>query len=187
MAPGRKRYGTAFTVIMIDLDNFKDINDTFGHGVGDAVLVRVSDILLAAVRETDIVGRWGGEEFMLICPETAIEEARKLACAGKSGDPASPGVGHLTASFGLADYEADAGPAVLVARADEAMYQAKQGGRNQVVIAPSRQRTGRNSGWAARGPGRPLRTLSYLGDSEMKMRSSPEHHASFGANHHVLR
>ena len=134
-----ERYDTTFTVIMIDIDNFKDVNDTFGHGIGDAVLVRVSDILMAVVRDTDIVGRWGGEEFLLICPETTIEEARKLAetLRREIGETRFPGVGHLTASFGLADYEADAGPAVLVARADEAMYRAKESGRNQVVIAPS--------------------------------------------------
>ncbi|KHK02136.1 GGDEF domain-containing protein [Desulfovibrio sp. TomC] len=134
-----ERYGTAFTVIMIDIDNFKDVNDAFGHGIGDVVLVRISDILMTAVRDTDIVGRWGGEEFLLICPETAVEEARNLAetLRREIRETDFPGVGYLTASFGVADYEADVGPAMLVARADEAMYRAKESGRNQVVIAPS--------------------------------------------------
>jgi diguanylate cyclase (GGDEF)-like protein len=134
-----ERYGTPYTVIMIDLDNFKDVNDSFGHGMGDRVLVRISDILLAYVRDTDIVGRWGGEEFLVICPETGVEEARQLAetLRREIGETDFPGVGRVTASLGLADYEADAGPLVLVTRADEALYRAKESGRNQVVIAPS--------------------------------------------------
>jgi diguanylate cyclase (GGDEF)-like protein len=134
-----QRYGTPFSVVMIDLDNFKDVNDTFGHAVGDAVLVRVADILLAVVRETDVVGRFGGEEFLLICPETAVDDARTLAEALRRElqDTDFPVVGRITASFGLADYEADPGPAALVARADEAMYRAKQSGRNQVIVAPT--------------------------------------------------
>ncbi|MFP5258576.1 MAG: diguanylate cyclase [Acidobacteriota bacterium] len=133
------RYGTAYSVIMVDLDNFKDINDAFGHGVGDAVLVHVSDILMATTRETDIVGRWGGEEFLLICPETGLEAARALAegLRREIQGTTFPGVGRLTASFGVADFEADAAPGLLVDRADEAMYRAKQGGRNQVVLALS--------------------------------------------------
>ena len=134
-----ERYGTAYSVIMIDLDNFKDVNDAFGHDAGDAVLVRVSDILMATTRETDIVGRWGGEEFILICPETGLEEARTLAEGLRREIAAThfPGIGRLTASFGVADYEAEAGPGLLVGRADEAMYLAKHSGRNQVVVAGS--------------------------------------------------
>lgn len=133
------RYGTPFSVIMIDLDNFKDVNDTYGHAVGDAVLLRVADILLAVVRDTDVVGRFGGEEFLLVCPETTVEDARILAEALRRElqDTDFPIVGRITASFGLADYEADPGPAALVARADKALYRAKQSGRNQVIVAPT--------------------------------------------------
>ena len=132
-----QRYGSAYSVLMIDLDNFKDVNDAFGHDAGDAVLVRISDILIATTRETDIVGRWGGEEFVVICPETSLGEARTLAEALRREIKGTlfPGIGHLTASFGVADYEADAAPELLVGRADEAMYRAKQSGRNQVVVA----------------------------------------------------
>ena len=132
-----KRYGTNYSVVMIDLDNFKDVNDAFGHDAGDAVLVRVSDILLATTRETDLVGRWGGEEFVLVCPETSLEEARAMAegLRQEIADTHFPGIGQLTASFGVADYEADAAPGLLVGRADEAMYRAKQSGRNRVVVA----------------------------------------------------
>ena len=134
-----ERYGSAYSVIMIDLDNFKDVNDAFGHDAGDAVLVRISDILIATTRETDIVGRWGGEEFVVICPETGLGEARTLAEGLRREIKATlfPGIGHLTASFGVADYEADTAPGLLVGRADEAMYRAKQSGRNQVVVATS--------------------------------------------------
>ncbi len=133
------RYGTPFSVIMIDLDNFKDVNDTFGHAAGDAVLVRVADILLTVARDTDVVGRFGGEEFLLVCPETTVEDARALAEALRRElqDTDFPLVGRITASFGLADYEADPGPAALVVRADKALYRAKQSGRNQVIVAPT--------------------------------------------------
>jgi len=132
-----KRYGTGYSVVMIDIDNFKDVNDLFGHDAGDAVLVRVSDILVASTRETDIVGRWGGEEFVLVCPEISLEEARALAEGLRQEIEGTnfPGLGQLTASFGVADYEADAAPGLLVSRADEAMYRAKQSGRNRVVVA----------------------------------------------------
>ena len=134
-----ERYGTAYSVVMIDLDNFKDVNDAFGHEAGDFLLAHISDILMAATRETDIVGRWGGEEFLLICPETSLEDARNLAEQLRREIAATvfPGIGHQTASFGVADYEADTAAGSLVGRADEAMYRAKQCGRNQVVVAAS--------------------------------------------------
>ncbi|MHC1791380.1 diguanylate cyclase [Solidesulfovibrio sp.] len=133
-----QRFSTPFSVIMLDIDNFKDVNDIFGHAVGDAALVLLADILMLTARETDVVGRWGGEEFVVLCPETDLEAARSLAesIRREIEGTAFPGIGQVTASFGLADFEADATPAGLVKRADEALYRAKESGRNQVVIAP---------------------------------------------------
>jgi diguanylate cyclase (GGDEF)-like protein len=131
------RYGTPFSVIMVDLDNFKNVNDNHGHEVGDAVLVCVADILIGMSRETDIVGRWGGEEFLLICPETGLEEAYSLAQNLRLGIESMvfPTIGrHLTASFGVAEYVSNLKPDLLVRQADEAMYRAKQAGRNSVEI-----------------------------------------------------
>jgi diguanylate cyclase (GGDEF)-like protein len=129
-----KRYGTPFSVVMIDLDNFKDVNDRFGHGKGDEVLVRVADILVAMTRETDTVGRWGGEEFLLICPQTGIRAAMSLAENIRQEIAATefPTIGGLTASFGLAAYNGDADPRRVVDRADTALYRAKAKGRNRI-------------------------------------------------------
>ncbi|WP_428562768.1 MAG: diguanylate cyclase [Solidesulfovibrio sp. DCME] len=130
-----RRYGSAFALVMVDLDHFKDINDAFGHAVGDAVLVRAADILMAATRETDLVGRWGGEEFLIVCPETNVDEAWHMAehLRREFEETVIPGVGRVTASFGLAAYTTEEKAADLVARADAALYRAKEGGRNRVA------------------------------------------------------
>jgi len=143
-----KRYDTPFSVIMIDLDNFKNVNDRYGHGKGDEVLVRVADILIVMTRETDHVGRWGGEEFLLICPETELAEALSLAesLRREIAETVFPSVGDLTASFGLTVYEGDVKPRLLVERADNALYRAKELGRNRVAVAP-----GQAPGLASRG------------------------------------
>lgn len=129
-----ERYATPFSVIMVDLDNFKAVNDTHGHEAGDAVLVRVADILTGLSRDTDIVGRWGGEEFLLICPETELSEAGVLAEKLRREIAATsfPAIDALTASFGLAQYAQDLEPGLLVSRADAALYLAKESGRNRI-------------------------------------------------------
>ncbi len=74
-----QRTKRSYSVIILDLDMFKRINDTYGHLIGDKTLVALGEILRTSIRDTDIVGRWGGEEFMIICPETSIEGAHHLA------------------------------------------------------------------------------------------------------------
>ena len=132
-----KRYGTLFSVIMVDLDHFKNINDTYGHAMGDRVLVHAADILLSRSRETDTVGRWGGEEFLIVCPQTdgveGVRLAEELRCEFEQTEMA--GIGRMTASFGLAEYVGDNEPGHLVSRADVAMYRAKKLGRNRVEVA----------------------------------------------------
>lgn len=133
-----RRYGTQFSVIILDVDSFKTVNDTFGHLVGDSVLVQVADTLSANVREMDLVGRWGGEEFLLLCPETGLDVAAELANrlrAVLAGTPLPP-VDRVTASFGVAAYHPGDDVTSLLRRADDALYRAKSGGRDRVEIAP---------------------------------------------------
>jgi len=84
------RYGRPFSIILFDLDHFKQVNDKFGHLVGDEILVSIGEILLTNTRNVDLPGRWGGEEFLLICPETELSAALALglAAGGSFGDAA---------------------------------------------------------------------------------------------------
>lgn len=129
------RTGLPFSIILLDLDHFKAVNDTHGHQVGDRVLVEIAQLLQANTREIDVVGRWGGEEFMVVCPHTDQEGAALLAekLCQTIGGHAFP-VGQKTASFGVSSYQSGDLAKDLVARADAALYQAKQAGRNRVVV-----------------------------------------------------
>jgi diguanylate cyclase (GGDEF)-like protein len=130
---------TPMSVLMIDLDHFKRINDTQGHAKGDEVLAAVGDVLGSRVRESDFVGRYGGEEFIVLLPATDREGAYDLAeelrvAVSKLTIPALDL--KVTASFGVASYPADAGDADTVLRvADRALYSAKEKGRNRVEVA----------------------------------------------------
>ncbi len=130
-----ERYHAPMALIMFDIDHFKNINDTYGHDIGDKVLRTVSDIVRFNIRETDIFARWGGEEFIILTPETTIESAEllanKLCMALQQYDFDT--VGTVTASFGVAMHQAEEKNAEMIKRADKAMYQAKHNGRNQVV------------------------------------------------------
>lgn len=130
------RYGTPFAVILVDVDHFKQVNDLHGHLIGDEVLVRVAHALRDHTRKVDVVGRWGGEEFMVIAPNTGTDEAawlaEKLRLAIERID--IPDVGRKTCSFGVTAYEQGDDPTTLVSRADAALYAAKAAGRNRVEI-----------------------------------------------------
>ncbi len=130
-----RRYAVPFCVVMIDLDHFKDVNDKFGHAVGDQVLVAVARSLESSARMSDVVARYGGEEFLALLPNSAIEQAWVLAermRAGVRAVPLSFRSEPLTASFGVAQWRPDDTVAGLVDRADEALYRAKRGGRDRV-------------------------------------------------------
>ncbi len=131
------RYGSPLSLIMLDIDYFKSVNDTYGHQVGDQVLIRVASLLRANVREVDIPGRWGGEEFLVICPETDHEGALVLAenLRKAFADHEFPVVGQKTCSFGVATRLPDEMTDSMIHRADLALYQAKKKGRNQVEAA----------------------------------------------------
>jgi diguanylate cyclase (GGDEF)-like protein len=136
-----RRTGRPFTLLMCDVDHFKDYNDAFGHPAGDAVLKSISDILLETTRAVDCAARYGGEEFAVILTETelsgAMEVAERIRKRVESTEFPSR---RVTISIGVAECPRDAAePGALVAVADQALYLAKNAGRNQVVQA-KRQR-----------------------------------------------
>ncbi|MEP1554671.1 diguanylate cyclase [Paraglaciecola sp.] len=131
------RYKQHVSVVMCDVDNFKTVNDMYGHQLGDNVLIEVARVLSSNIREVDIVGRWGGEEFMIICPSQDIEGAMALAEKLRMCIAASefPELGKVTASFGVTTSKIDEDETreSIVKRADEALYIAKQLGRDRVI------------------------------------------------------
>jgi diguanylate cyclase (GGDEF)-like protein len=135
-----RRHHKAIAFLMIDLDHFKQVNDSYGHLNGDAVLAELASLLTAAARESDVCARYGGEEFGIILHETTETGARTLAerIRAKVAAATFPGGLKLTISIGIA---ATAEPALftsLMERADQALYAAKQNGRNQVRVADMR-------------------------------------------------
>ena len=129
-----RRNGTAFALVMLDIDHFKAVNDTYGHQAGDEVLAATAALLRQHSRATDVVGRWGGEEFMLLCPETDANGGMFLAeqlraCVEEARFPV---IGRITASFGVAAFRPADDEEALLRRADDALYRAKGKGRNRV-------------------------------------------------------
>jgi diguanylate cyclase (GGDEF)-like protein len=134
-----ERLETPLSVVLADLDGFKDVNDEHGHAVGDAVLRAFAEVLRDTLRESDLAGRWGGEEFLLLLPGADEEGAAQLAERVRIGlaarrIPSVPGL-RVTASFGVAEYVGEANTEQLVAAADDALYRAKRGGKDRVVPA----------------------------------------------------
>jgi diguanylate cyclase (GGDEF)-like protein len=128
------------SAVMLDLDHFKQINDIHGHEQGDEVLAAIGAILSGCMRDSDFAARFGGEEFLLLLPDTAHEQAAVLAekLRGTIAD-AQLGVGSITASLGVASFPEDGLDAEqLLRRADGALYAAKDHGRNRVELAMSR-------------------------------------------------
>lgn len=132
-----QRQPRSLSVLMLDIDHFKAINDTFGHLEGDKMLVAVAQLISRACRQTDSVGRYGGEEFLVVLPETSMDDAKDLAermrlsvmdCRSKNGDA-------LTCSIGVATLQEGQGILDLIKVADDRVYTAKRRGRNQVVFA----------------------------------------------------
>lgn len=139
------RYDLAFSILMIDIDHFKNVNDTYGHDIGDIVLKKLGVLINAMIRETDTAARYGGEEIMLLCPLTDGHHAAWLAerlrhqieqCVMLSSDMETEGREmRITVSIGVAEFSSDVFSATdLVKRADEAMYEAKNNGRNRVFV-----------------------------------------------------
>ncbi len=137
-----RRNAHEVSVAMLDIDHFKRVNDGFGHDVGDVVLRKVAATLAAAVRRSDLVARWGGEEFLLVFPQTG-EEGARLVCERIRARIEGLGLAQVrvglsvSASMGVAML-GDDGPDGVLRRADEALYCAKQSGRNRVIVDSER-------------------------------------------------
>jgi len=131
-----KRFGEPFSLIMIDIDHFKNINDTYGHDTGDMILATLADIISKEIREVDIFGRWGGEEFMLLLPNQrsgpALLVAQKLKHLVENYNFET--IKNLTISLGVSQLEDLDDKETLLKRVDAALYMAKEQGRNLVVL-----------------------------------------------------
>jgi len=131
-----KRYAVPLSLVMYDLDYFKHVNDTFGHDAGDYVLQAVTALVKEHIRANDVVSRWGGEEFMVLMPQSDLASARnaaeklRLAISSYQFDK----VGQLTVSFGVAAFEQQDDLNSLLKRVDDALYRAKERGRNRVEM-----------------------------------------------------
>ncbi|WP_337523261.1 diguanylate cyclase domain-containing protein [Dialister hominis] len=129
-----------FSAIMIDIDSFKHINDTYGHSVGDDVLIRLADIMKNGVRPTDYAGRWGGDEFVILLPDTDIDQSEKVADRMRRNFAEAdilPDGKAVTASFGVTtSYEGETLES-FYRRMDSALYTAKGAGKNQVILLRS--------------------------------------------------
>jgi diguanylate cyclase (GGDEF)-like protein len=130
------RYGTPMCLVLYDVDHFKEVNDTYGHQVGDKVLTQLSGVVSGSIRDCDVLARWGGEEFVLMLPgcdaemaHAAVEKVRTIVTQ-ISFDI----VGNVTCSFGVAEWAEGDTAETLIARADDALYRAKVKGRNRVEI-----------------------------------------------------
>jgi diguanylate cyclase (GGDEF)-like protein len=135
-----ERLGTPLTLVLADLDDFKGINDVHGHAVGDDVLREFAAVLRATVRESDLAGRWGGEEFLLLLPGTDGEggahlaDRVRMALAERSFLGRDAAVLRVTCSFGVAQHHAGGDERELLAAADRALYRAKRRGKNCVEL-----------------------------------------------------
>jgi diguanylate cyclase len=123
------------SLLILDIDYFKQVNDRFGHNIGDVVLQEVAALLKGEIREIDIVCRWGGEEFVVLLPTASIEQAVVIAekLRNKIASLEIKVVGNISASFGVAEIDKKIFLEDLIAKADEALYKAKSTGRNKVV------------------------------------------------------
>lgn len=136
-----RRYGESFALILIDVDHFKRVNDTLGHCAGDAALRQIAETCVQSVRETDVVGRFGGEEFIIVMPHTNAEAARQVAerirrSIGRQRFSWQQKSAAITISLGVAEVQGESASFnELIRVTDEALYAAKRAGRNRVVVA----------------------------------------------------
>jgi diguanylate cyclase (GGDEF)-like protein len=131
-----KRSGTVFSLILLDIDDFKKVNDDYGHQTGDKVLIRFAQMLQDSTRKLDVLCRWGGEEFMILCRDTDQEGAQIIAqkLMDKMQSFKCDLVEGVTASLGVVSTDKDLSTDALFNRVDNALYEAKSQGKNQYVI-----------------------------------------------------
>jgi len=135
-----ERHGTCFSLIMLDIDHFKTVNDSYGHLAGDRILANIARTLTTSLRTEDICGRWGGEEFLLILPNINLSAAAIVAekLRNAIGAMQTDWEGQtitVTISLGVAEFKAGTGMHECIAAADAALYRAKNGGRNRTELA----------------------------------------------------
>jgi diguanylate cyclase (GGDEF)-like protein len=128
------RFDHPLSMLMFDLDNFKDVNDTYGHGVGDLVLKQVADVIRAHTRKINLLIRWGGDEFIVIPVETSLDGAAVLSERLRQAIEffAFERAGKLTASFGVVQFKDEDTETTILKRLDDALYRAKNSGGNRV-------------------------------------------------------
>jgi diguanylate cyclase (GGDEF)-like protein len=121
---------------MFDIDHFKDINDIYGHDAGDHVLKDIAGIVSENIRENDILVRWGGEEFLILAPETDIDHAKLLANKLRLiiREFQISGIGNVSGSFGVTQFKEDDDTDSFIKRVDITLYKAKKGGRDKVEV-----------------------------------------------------
>ena len=131
-----KRYNHPLSMLMFDIDHFKAINDTYGHSVGDYVLQTLAQIAKENLREIDYLVRWGGEEFIIIAPETDLGRAKALAERIRTAieNYRFDQAGKITISFGVTEFKENDTEDTFIRRADDAMYKAKEKGRNRIEV-----------------------------------------------------
>jgi diguanylate cyclase (GGDEF)-like protein len=138
-----RRYGGKVSLIMVDIDNLKKINDTYGHRAGDKVVIEISKRIKQCVRQIDTAARYGGDEFAVILPNTPLDDAiivseRMVNVVARSGIAWQKAQIPLSVSVGVGQYDADTNPEDITSRSDQALYDAKQAGKNTVrVFHPS--------------------------------------------------
>lgn len=127
-------HSSQFTLVLLDIDHFKLVNDNYGHPVGDQVLIEFARLLTKFVRHTDITGRWGGEEFLIICRNTEMITAKTLveSLRARISEHIFPVVGSKTSSFGITEYKKGDTIMQMMSRVDKALYRAKRAGRNRI-------------------------------------------------------
>lgn len=133
------RYRRHLAIILLDIDHFKLVNDRFGHNVGDEVLRQLADLMREQRRDSDVLARWGGEEFIILLPETDLDGALHTAelLRQSIANTRFPAVGQVTISLGVSACRPGDTPDSLISRADDALYQAKEAGRNTVRPGPA--------------------------------------------------
>jgi diguanylate cyclase (GGDEF)-like protein len=136
-----RRRRQPFSVLLLDIDHFKRINDTYGHPAGDSAIKAIADACVRTLRPSDVVARYGGEEFAIVLPETDLEQAELVAgrlrqAVERLVVSTDAGAIHMTVSIGVALCGPGTTPSDSIRQADEALYQAKHAGRNRVVVAP---------------------------------------------------
>jgi len=131
------RYETDLSLIICDIDHFKKVNDTYGHLVGDKILKNIAKEVKHKIRDTDIFARWGGEEFVLLMPETNLEDAKIVAEQLKDSlaHLEHEKAGAVTCSFGITSHITTDTPEIFLGRADSLLYKAKQNGRNRIEVS----------------------------------------------------